>query len=395
MAEIILEGVTKRFPDGALAVKDVDLDIADGEFVILVGPSGCGKSTTLNMIAGLEDITEGTLRIGGRVVNDLAPKERDVAMVFQSYALYPHMNVRENMGFPLRLAKVDKATIDAKVTDAARVLDLTEHLDRKPANLSGGQRQRVAMGRAIVRDPKAFLMDEPLSNLDAKLRVQMRTQISRLQRRLGTTTVYVTHDQTEAMTLGDRVVVMRQGLVQQIGTPAELYDLPRNIFVAGFIGSPAMNFLNATLEEGALRSPLGDLTLDDRTRQALERQNAPREVIVGLRPEAFGDVALAHDQGRTGPVFTPTVEVLESLGSDVYVYFTAEGGPATTTELEELAKDSGLRDTGADTHHIVARLDAASRAREGEPVELRVDMGKAHVFDPATGANLTHPLRAD
>ncbi|QYX75972.1 ABC transporter ATP-binding protein [Streptomyces akebiae] len=395
MAEIILEGVTKRFPDGALAVKDVDLDIADGEFVILVGPSGCGKSTTLNMIAGLEDITEGTLRIDGRVVNDLAPKERDVAMVFQSYALYPHMNVRENMGFPLRLAKVDKATIDAKVTDAARILDLTEHLDRKPANLSGGQRQRVAMGRAIVRDPKAFLMDEPLSNLDAKLRVQMRTQISRLQRRLATTTVYVTHDQTEAMTLGDRVVVMRQGLVQQLGTPAELYDLPRNLFVAGFIGSPAMNFLNATLEAGALRSSLGDLTLDDRTRQALERQNAPREVIVGLRPEAFEDAALSHDVARTGPVLTVTVEVLESLGSDAYVYFTAEGGPATTTELEELAKDSGLRDTGTDTQHIVARLDAATRAREGEPVELRVDMAKAHVFDPGSGTNLTHPARAD
>ncbi|WP_215451793.1 ABC transporter ATP-binding protein [Streptomyces sp. ATCC 21386] len=393
MAEIILEGVTKRFPDGAVAVRDVDIEIADGEFVILVGPSGCGKSTTLNMIAGLEDITEGTLRIGDRVVNDLAPKERDVAMVFQSYALYPHMNVRENMGFPLRLAKVDKATIDAKVTEAARILDLADHLERKPANLSGGQRQRVAMGRAIVRDPKAFLMDEPLSNLDAKLRVQMRTQISRLQRRLGTTTVYVTHDQTEAMTLGDRVVVMRQGLVQQIGTPADLYDLPRNIFVAGFIGSPAMNFLNATLEGGALRSSLGDLTLDDRTRQALERQNAPREVIVGLRPEAFEDAALSPDRDRTGPVFTATVEVLESLGSDAYVYFTAEGGPATTTELEELAKDSGLRDTGADTHNIVARLDAATRAREGEPVQLRVDMAKAHVFDPVTGANLTHPTR--
>ncbi|WP_328766684.1 ABC transporter ATP-binding protein [Streptomyces sp. NBC_00286] len=396
MAEIILEGVTKRFPDGALAVKDVDLDIADGEFVILVGPSGCGKSTTLNMIAGLEDITEGTLRIGDRVVNDLAPKERDVAMVFQSYALYPHMNVRENMGFPLRLAKVDKATVNAKVEQAAQILDLTEHLDRKPANLSGGQRQRVAMGRAIVRDPKAFLMDEPLSNLDAKLRVQMRTQISRLQRSLGTTTVYVTHDQTEAMTLGDRVVVMRQGLVQQIGAPAELYDSPRNIFVAGFIGSPAMNFLNATLETGVLRSPVGDLPLDDRTRQALERQKVPREVIIGLRPEAFEDAALAHDRDRTGPAFTATVEVLESLGSDVYVYFTAEGGPATTTELEELATDSGLRDTGAPAgQQIVARLDAATRAREGEPVELQVDMAKAHVFDPATGANLTHPVRAD
>jgi multiple sugar transport system ATP-binding protein len=393
MAEIILEGVTKRFPDGALAVRDVNLDIADGEFVILVGPSGCGKSTTLNMIAGLEDITEGTLRIGDRVVNELAPKERDVAMVFQSYALYPHMSVRENMGFPLRLAKVDKATIDAKVEEAARILDLTEQLDRRPANLSGGQRQRVAMGRAIVRDPKAFLMDEPLSNLDAKLRVQMRTQISRLQRRLGTTTVYVTHDQTEAMTLGDRVVVMRQGLVQQIGTPAQLYDLPRNLFVAGFIGSPAMNFLNATLESGILRSPLGELPLDDRTRQALERQNAPREVIVGLRPEAFEDAALSQDRGRRGPVFTATVDVLESLGSDVYVYFSAEGGPAVTAELEELASDSGLRDTGGAeaAEQIVARLDAATRAREGEPVELRVDMSKAHVFDPATGANLTHP----
>lgn len=392
MAEIILEGVTKRFPDGALAVKDVDLDIADGEFVILVGPSGCGKSTTLNMIAGLEDITEGTLRIGDRVVNDLAPKERDVAMVFQSYALYPHLTVRENMGFPLRLAKVDKGTINTKVEEAARVLDLTEHLDRKPANLSGGQRQRVAMGRAIVRDPKAFLMDEPLSNLDAKLRVQMRTQISRLQRRLGTTTVYVTHDQTEAMTLGDRVVVMRQGLVQQIGTPAQLYDLPRNLFVAGFIGSPAMNFLNVTLGGGVLRSPLGDLPLDDRTRQALERQNAPRELIIGLRPEAFQDAALSHDRGtRRGPHYTADVDVLESLGSDVYVYFTAEGGPVTTTELEELAKDSGLRDTGAEAGQIVARLDAATRAREGQPLELQVDMTKAHVFDPATGTNLTHP----
>ncbi|NBM16018.1 ABC transporter ATP-binding protein [Streptomyces sp. GC420] len=391
MAEIVLEGVTKRFPDGALAVKDVDLDIADGEFVILVGPSGCGKSTTLNMIAGLEDITEGTLRIGGRVVNDLAPKDRDIAMVFQSYALYPHMSVRENMGFALRLAKVDKAAVNRKVEEAARILDLTEHLDRKPANLSGGQRQRVAMGRAIVRDPQAFLMDEPLSNLDAKLRVQMRTQIARLQRRLGTTTVYVTHDQTEAMTLGDRVVVMRQGVVQQVGSPARLYDHPRNLFVAGFIGSPAMNFLTAALEGGTLRSPLGPLPLDERTWRALERRNAPREVIVGLRPEAFEDAALSRGRGTGGPLVTVTVDVLESLGSDVYVYFAAEGGPATTAELEELAADSGLRDTGAGAaEQVVARLGAATRAREGEPVELEVDMTKAHVFDPATGANLTH-----
>ncbi|MFF5796140.1 ABC transporter ATP-binding protein [Streptomyces albogriseolus] len=390
MAEIVLEGVTKRYPDGSLAVRDVDLDIADGEFVILVGPSGCGKSTTLNMIAGLEDITEGTLRIGGQVVNDLAPKERDVAMVFQSYALYPHMSVRQNMGFPLRLAKVDKATVDRKVEEAARVLDLVEFLDRKPANLSGGQRQRVAMGRAIVRDPKAFLMDEPLSNLDAKLRVQMRTQISRIQRRLGTTTVYVTHDQTEAMTLGDRVVVMRQGVVQQVGTPAELYDMPRNLFVAGFIGSPAMNFVQASLTPDTLRTPLGDLPLDDRMRRELERRDAPREVIVGLRPEAFEDASLARDTG--GPAVTVTVDVLESLGSDAYVHFTAEGGPVSTAELEELASDSGLADTGAGgDQQIVARLDAATRAREGQPIELRVDLGKAHVFDPSTGTNLTHP----
>ncbi|MFJ5779083.1 ABC transporter ATP-binding protein [Streptomyces sp. NPDC093094] len=394
MAEIVLEGVTKRFPDGSLAVQGVDLSIADGEFVILVGPSGCGKSTTLNMIAGLEDITSGTLRIGDRVVNDLSPKDRDVAMVFQSYALYPHLTVRENMGFPLRLAKVDKETISSKVDEAARILDLTDFLDRRPAALSGGQRQRVAMGRAIVRDPKVFLMDEPLSNLDAKLRVQMRTQISRLQRRLGTTTVYVTHDQTEAMTLGDRVVVMRLGVVQQIGTPAQLYDLPRNLFVAGFIGSPAMNFFNATVEGPVLRSALGELPLDDATRRALERRDAPREVIVGLRPEAFEDAALAHD--GHGAVVTVTVDVLESLGSDVYVYFTEEGGPARSAELDELATDSGRSDIGAGAaQQMVARLDPATRAREGGSLELTVDMGKAHVFDPSTGTNLTHPEERD
>ena len=243
MADIVLDQVTKRFPDGALAVDKISLDIADGEFVILVGPSGCGKSTTLNMIAGLEDITEGELRIGGKVVNNKSPKDRDIAMVFQSYALYPHMTVRENMGFALKLAKTPQATIDEKVNEAARILDLTQHLERKPANLSGGQRQRVAMGRAIVRDPSAFLMDEPLSNLDAKLRVQMRTEISRIQQRLETTTIYVTHDQTEALTLGDRIAVMRAGVLQQVGPPSELYGRPKNLFVAGFVGSPSMNFL--------------------------------------------------------------------------------------------------------------------------------------------------------
>ena len=388
MAEIVLEQVTKRYPDGAVAVRDVDLAIADGEFVILVGPSGCGKSTTLNMIAGLEDITSGTLRIGGEVVNDKAPKDRDIAMVFQSYALYPHMTVRENMGFALRLAKVDRTTIAAKVEEVARILDLTGLLDRRPANLSGGQRQRVAMGRAIVRDPKAFLMDEPLSNLDAKLRVQMRTQIARLQRRLGTTTVYVTHDQTEAMTLGDRVVVMRGGVVQQVGAPQELYDAPHNLFVAGFIGSPAMNFLPATVEQGMLRTALGDLPLDDRTRRALETHDAPREVIVGVRPEHFEDAALVHDSGG-GVTFTADVEVVESLGSDVHAYLSIEGGRASAAELAELAADAGADETGAGDDQVVARLDTTTRAREGEPLEVWLDTRRIHVFDPGTGQNLT------
>jgi multiple sugar transport system ATP-binding protein len=394
VAEIVLEGITKRYPDGAIAVKDVNLHIADGEFVILVGPSGCGKSTTLNMIAGLEDITEGTLRIGDEVVNDKAPKDRDIAMVFQSYALYPHMTVRENMGFALRLAKADKATITEKVEEAARILDLTEHLDRKPANLSGGQRQRVAMGRAIVRDPRAFLMDEPLSNLDAKLRVQMRTQISRLQQRLGTTTVYVTHDQTEAMTLGDRVVVLRSGVVQQVGSPQHLYDEPRNLFVAGFIGSPAMNFLHATLENDALSTSLGVLPMQDRVRQTLARENAPRELIVGFRPEDFEDASLV-DPSRSGITFTVTVDVLESLGSDVFVHFTDPGGRASTSELDELAADSGLTDTGETGHQVVARLSAETRAREGQPIELWLNTLKGHIFDPATGVNLTHPEIVD
>src|ERR1700750_3205684 len=257
MAEIVLDNVVKRYPDGFEAVKELNLEIADGEFMILVGPSGCGKSTALNMIAGLEDISAGELRIGGKIVNQGAPRDRDIAMVFQSYALYPHMTVRQNMAFALQLKKTPKAEVDRRVQEAADILDLTEHLERKPANLSGGQRQRVAMGRAIVRDPKAFLMDEPLSNLDAKLRVQMRTEVARLQSKLETTTVYVTHDQTEAMTLGDRVAVMRAGVLQQVGTPAELYDNPKNLFVAGFIGSPAMNFMPGELSGEKLKLPIG------------------------------------------------------------------------------------------------------------------------------------------
>jgi multiple sugar transport system ATP-binding protein len=263
MSEIVLDGVTKTFADGFEAVKDMDLDIQDGEFMILVGPSGCGKSTALRMIAGLEDITDGQLKIGDEVVNEMAPKDRDISMVFQNYALYPHMSVRDNMAFPLKLRKMEKDEIDKRVSQAAKVLDLEPHLDRKPSQLSGGQRQRVAMGRAIVREPAAYLMDEPLSNLDAKLRVQMRTEVSRLQQRMGTTTVYVTHDQTEAMTLGDRVAVMRAGEIQQVDTPMELYNNPKNLFVAGFIGSPAMNFMPATVEGGKLKMPMGEVDLPE------------------------------------------------------------------------------------------------------------------------------------
>jgi multiple sugar transport system ATP-binding protein len=397
VAEITLDHVTKRFPDGALAVDNISMDIADGEFVILVGPSGCGKSTTLNMIAGLEDISGGELRIGGQVVNNKSPKDRDIAMVFQSYALYPHMTVRENMGFALKLAKTPQATINEKVEEAARILDLTQHLDRKPANLSGGQRQRVAMGRAIVRDPKVFLMDEPLSNLDAKLRVQMRTEVSRIQRRLGTTTVYVTHDQTEAMTLGDRVAVMRSGRLQQVGSPKELYETPNNLFVAGFIGSPAMNFMSGTVEDGKLHTSIGDLTLTDRLRRELEAAHAGRDLIVGIRPENFEDAALVSADARPhGMSFRATIDVLESLGSDAYVYFTRgrdEG--VNSTELEELAQDSGRADTGGSGDTVVARLDAATRIHEGQDAELWVDTRAIHVFDPASGRNLSLAAQAD
>ncbi|MCE7000280.1 sn-glycerol-3-phosphate ABC transporter ATP-binding protein UgpC [Saccharothrix sp. S26] len=391
MAEIVLDSVTKQYPDGAVAVRDVDIEIADGEFIILVGPSGCGKSTTLNMIAGLEDITSGELRIGGERVNERAPKDRDIAMVFQSYALYPHMTVKENMAFPLRLAKVDDATVEKKVRDAAEILDLTQHLDRKPSNLSGGQRQRVAMGRAIVRNPKAFLMDEPLSNLDAKLRVQMRTSVSRLQKQLGTTTVYVTHDQTEAMTLGDRVVVMRGGAVQQIGAPQFLYDNPANLFVAGFIGSPAMNFVPAALEHGVLRSALGDVPLTDRVRGLLEGADAPREVIMGLRPEHFEDARLVDEAVRAkGVTFTDHVDVLESMGSDKFAYFSLQGEQATSAELAELAADAGAADVPGGGVSLVARIAATSTAVEGEPADIWFDADKVQLFDPANGRNLTY-----
>jgi multiple sugar transport system ATP-binding protein len=385
MAEIVLDGVSKSYPDGSAAVQDLSLTIADGEFVILVGPSGCGKSTTLNMIAGLEDITSGELRIGGKRVNEKAPKDRDIAMVFQSYALYPHMSVRQNIAFPLTLAKLGKAEIEQKVADTARILDLTDYLDRKPSQLSGGQRQRVAMGRAIVRNPKAFLMDEPLSNLDAKLRVQMRGEIARLQQRLGTTTVYVTHDQTEAMTLGDRVVVLRAGVAQQIGTPAELYAHPANLFVAGFIGSPAMNFFPAELNDTVLQLPFGEIVLAPEARSAIHQHPAARNVIVGVRPEHFEDAALIDGYQRIRSVSFPVqVDLVESLGADKYVYYTLSGTGVQSAQLADLAA------VGGDDQYV-ARLSAESVAAVGETVQLALDPGKIAVFDADTGINLTVP----
>ncbi|HEX2127594.1 MAG TPA: sn-glycerol-3-phosphate ABC transporter ATP-binding protein UgpC [Solirubrobacterales bacterium] len=388
MADIVLDNVSKRFADGFEAVKDMNLEIKDGEFMILVGPSGCGKSTALRMIAGLEDITEGELRIGGDVVNQLAPKDRDIAMVFQSYALYPHMSVRDNMAFPLKLANAPQDEIDRKVAEAAKVLDLEQHLDRKPANLSGGQRQRVAMGRAIVRDPKAFLMDEPLSNLDAKLRVQMRTEVSRLQNDLGTTTVYVTHDQTEAMTLGDRVAVMRSGLLQQVGSPSELYERPANLFVAGFIGSPAMNFMPATVEGNKVKLPFGEVSVPAELRGG----GAAGEVIAGVRPESFEDAALVGDAKRRGTTFRARIDLVESMGSEKYAYFGIESGGVESQELAELAEDAGAGEVpGGGRETIVARLDAASAVERGAEAELWVDASKLHLFDPSTGKSLRAP----
>ncbi len=389
MAEITFQSIWKRYPDGFEAVKDMNLEIGDGEFMILVGPSGCGKSTALRMIAGLEDISEGDLVIGGERVNDLAPRDRDIAMVFQNYALYPHMTVRENMGFALKLAKTDKATIDNKVSEAAKILDLEQHLERKPANLSGGQRQRVAMGRAIVRDPRAFLMDEPLSNLDAKLRVQMRTEVARIQRQLGTTMVYVTHDQTEAMTLGDRVAVMRAGIIQQVDTPANLYEQPQNLFVAGFIGSPSMNFLAGRLEGDTVKLPFGDLPLSDKLRSAVQAGDGSRDVIVGLRPEHFEDAAVEQEEHADRMTFRTKVDVVESMGSELYVYFDVEAGDVNSAELNELAADAGMEDlpSHGGGQQIVARLSAESKASPGGEVELSIDTSQIKLFD-AAGARI-------
>lgn len=393
MAEIVLDHVNKSYPDGHTAVRDLNLTIADGEFLILVGPSGCGKTTTLNMIAGLEDISSGELRIAGERVNEKAPKDRDIAMVFQSYALYPHMTVRQNIAFPLTLAKMRKADIAQKVSETAKILDLTNLLDRKPSQLSGGQRQRVAMGRAIVRHPKAFLMDEPLSNLDAKLRVQMRGEIAQLQRRLGTTTVYVTHDQTEAMTLGDRVVVMYGGIAQQIGTPEELYERPANLFVAGFIGSPAMNFFPARLTAIGLTLPFGEVTLAPEVQGVIAAHPKPENVIAGVRPEHIQDAALIDAYQRIRALtFQVKVNLVESLGADKYLYFTTESPAVHSVQLDELAEVEG--ESALHENQFVARVPAESKVAIGQSVELAFDTARLAVFDADSGANLTIPHRA-
>jgi multiple sugar transport system ATP-binding protein len=395
MAAITMRGITKRYPDGTEAVSSVDLDIADGEFMILVGPSGCGKSTLLRMIVGLEDISEGEMVIGGDVVNDRAPKDRDLAMVFQNYALYPHLTVRENMAFPLRIAKVDDAEVTSRVEEAARVLELTENLDRKPANLSGGQRQRVAMGRAIVRDPKAFLFDEPLSNLDAKLRVQMRTEIARIQKKYGTTTVYVTHDQTEAMTLGDRVAVLRKGVVQQVDTPRNLYNDPANLFVAGFIGSPSMNLLPGTLRGDTLTLPFAELTLPQDVVSRISGSGSERQLIVGIRPEHFEDAELVTDDDKPkGTVFASRISNIEWMGSELYAYLPYDAGTAIAGQLDALAADLDLEQASGDESQLVARLDAASQVDEGTEAQIWVDARRIHLFDPESGEALTRRQKA-
>jgi multiple sugar transport system ATP-binding protein len=387
MAAIEMKNIVKQYGDGFPAVNDVSIDVQDGEFMILVGPSGCGKSTLLRMIVGLEDITSGDMVIGGKRVNDLAPRDRNLAMVFQNYALYPHLTVYENIAFPLRLAKeLPEAEIDKKVREASRTLELDEHLERKPGNLSGGQRQRVAMGRAIVRDADAFLFDEPLSNLDAKLRGQMRTEISRLQRRLGITTVYVTHDQTEAMTLGDRVAVLKRGVLQQLGTPRELYEQPTNLFVAGFIGSPPMNFLPATVEGTSVKLPFGTVTIpQDKAAKAQDKGL----LIAGIRPEHFDDASVVDGNRGGGSTFKATVDVVEWLGNEAYAYIPFEAPPEVQAQLDQLEKDL---DGEAMRTQLVVALDASSRIQKGEEASIWVDAGRMHLFDPKTGENLTHGL---
>ena len=397
MADIALEEVWKVFPDGTQAVRAVDLEIPDGSLMVLVGPSGCGKTTLLRMVAGLEEVTAGTVRIGKRVVNDVAPKNRDIAMVFQNYALYPHMTVFDNQAFGLRLQKMPKREIRSRVTNVAGVLGLADQLAKKPGHLSGGQRQRVAMGRAIVREPQAFLMDEPLSNLDAKLRIQMRTEITRIQRDLGTTTIYVTHDQTEAMTMGTHVSVMKKGDLQQVGPPQTLYDKPANLFVGGFIGSPAMNMVNASLvrDDGSLFVEFAGIRLKVDEAVLAERPAlaayAGRRVILGIRPEAIEDAELALE-APDDRCFSAVVDLRETVGSEVFVYFSVEAPPVLTEDAKELASDRGTEmlqkleeEASEERTTFVARLHARTRARDGQRVRLFVDTRALHFFDPETG----------
>jgi multiple sugar transport system ATP-binding protein len=371
MAAIRFEHVTKRFSDGTVAVDDFSLEVGDGEFMILVGPSGCGKTTALRMVAGLEDVTEGEISIGDRVVNQLEPKERDVAMVFQNYALYPHMRVRDNIAFPLKMQKLAKEEIDERVAEAGRLLGLDELLHRKPRELSGGQRQRVAMGRAIVRHPQAFLMDEPLSNLDAKLRVQMRAELIKLHRRLGVTTLYVTHDQTEAMTLGQRVAVLRLGVVQQVDAPQRLYRAPANVFVASFIGSPPMNFCEGTLTDGTVTLGAHTFVLPDALRQRVRANEGP--ILVGIRPEHFHDAA-----ANGGPALPAEVEITEQLGPETVAYFRVPG-----LEASEIG-ERPIELAGA----FAARLDPRTGAAPGARLRLTIDVGELYLFDQESGASL-------
>jgi multiple sugar transport system ATP-binding protein len=384
MAAIEMKNIVKEYGDGFPAVNDVSIDVEDGELMILVGPSGCGKSTLLRMIVGLEDITSGDMIIGGKRVNDLAPRDRNLAMVFQNYALYPHLTVYENIAFPLRLKGASSDEVDRKVREASKTLELDEHLERKPGNLSGGQRQRVAMGRAIVRDAQAFLFDEPLSNLDAKLRGQMRTEIARLQRRLGITTVYVTHDQTEAMTLGDRVAVLKRGILQQLATPRELYTNPCNLFVAGFIGSPPMNFLPATVEGSSVKLPFGSVSIPE---AAAKKAQGKGLLIAGIRPEHFEDAAVMDGGNKgTGSTFRTKVDVVEWLGNEAYAYVPFEAPEEVQQQLLQLERDL---DGEALRTQLVVSLDGASRIKEGDEAEIWVDASKIHLFDPSTGDNLT------
>ena len=397
MAGVVFDGITKVYGDGTKAVDGLDLDIKDGEFMVLVGPSGCGKTTALRMVAGLEEISGGLLKIGDRVVNHVPSRDRDIAMVFQSYALYPHLSVYDNIAFGLKIKKIPKAEIERRVGDAARILGLEPFLKRKPRALSGGQRQRVAMGRAIVREPAAFLMDEPLSNLDAKLRVQMRAEIAGIQHSLGVTTIYVTHDQVEAMTMGDRVAVMRKGELQQVADPQTLYDLPVNLFVGGFIGSPAMNMIEATLEahDGGYAAKVGDRTVSIaaetlQRRPALARY-AGRPVVLGIRPEDLEDAALATDTPADRRL-TGQTELTEALGSEIMVHFTIKARPALTEDVRELARDVGderkVAQGDTETAAIVGRFAPRSRVRPGQPVEVAVDTRSLHFFDPDTGLGI-------